>query len=168
MPGQVEIVGALLIELLQTEFRPDLVEHAPVQDVELDEGLAARAHFFHARLIERAPGIGKREPVELVAKRLQDAFGVARDPVPPIDAGAEHVIDERLDAVGLGARLCLRQNSRRSESRRPSKRAGSCYCRCTLEKPPTRHDCHRLLPRHVPPSTATDGTVVTKYGVRYQ
>ena len=101
MPGQVEIVGNLLVKFFQSKLRSDLVEHAPVQDVELDEGLASGAHFLHARLIERAPGISKREPIDRVAKRIQNTFGIACDPIPPIDAGAEHIVDERLDATAF-------------------------------------------------------------------
>ena len=63
MPGEVAIVGNLVCELLQTELRPDLIEHAPVQDVERDERLSPSAHLFHAPLIERAPDIGKGEPI---------------------------------------------------------------------------------------------------------
>ena len=76
-------------------------------------------------MIERAPGIGKREPIDLVAKRLQNTFGVVCDPIPPIDAGAEHIVDERLDAIRLRARFCLRENLCRRENRARSERAGS-------------------------------------------
>ena len=138
--------ATLVVELLQTERRPDLVEHAPVQDVELDERLAPGAHLFHARLIERAPRIGQGEPINPVAKRLQDTLGVARNPVPPIDAGAEHIVDERLDAARFRARGRLRHHLRRSETRTRTKRARRRNRRRTLEQASARDIRHRGFP----------------------
>src|SRR5262245_14570874 len=146
MPGEVEIIGNLVVELLQTELRPDLVERAPVQDVEFDEGLTPGAHLFHARLIQGPPSVGKGEPIDLVTKRLQNPLGIARDAVPPIDAGAEHIVDERPDPVRCRARLRLRQYVRRSEPPTRNKRACRRNRRRILEKAPARDVRHRLLP----------------------
>src|SRR6185295_7736824 len=65
MPGQIEIIRASVAELLKTELRPDPIEHAPVQDIELDERLSARAYLCESRRVQRAPSIGKCMPVEV-------------------------------------------------------------------------------------------------------
>jgi hypothetical protein len=62
-----------LAQLRETEARPDPVEIAPVQNVELAECYAARPHLFHCGLILRPPRIGEGDPVEIVARRPEDA-----------------------------------------------------------------------------------------------
>ena len=111
MPGEVQVVRDFVVELLEPEARADLIEHAAMQDIELHERLAARTHFLHARLIEPAPSIGEREPIDVVAERLENPLRVARNAVAPIDDGAEHVEDERLDG---GYRRGLSGRSRKA------------------------------------------------------
>ncbi len=112
VPRQRQLTGGFVVQHLETKFRPDLIEHAPVQHVELDEWLPPGAHFFHGWLIQRAPRIGKTDPVEVISQRLQDLFRLARDPVAPIDAGAKHV--EHKSLYGICRRgLCPRMAERR-------------------------------------------------------
>ena len=78
------------------EPRQDALEVAPVQDVELAERQPAGADFLHRRLIFAAPGVGKGEPVERMAERLEDRLGFARDAGAPVDQRAEHVEEQAL------------------------------------------------------------------------
>ena len=68
-----------------------------MQHVEPAEGQAPGAHFLHRRLVFVAPCIGERRPVERDALRRQQRLGLARDRAAPVDQGAEHVEDQRLD-----------------------------------------------------------------------
>ena len=65
--------SAVIGQSAQAEARQDALEIAPVQHVELGERNAAGAHLFHAGLVFAAPGVGKRDPVELMAKRREHA-----------------------------------------------------------------------------------------------
>ena len=49
-----------------------------------------------------APGVGKGDPVEVVAEARQDALGLAGDRGAPIDQGAEHVEEQGADAEDGG------------------------------------------------------------------
>src|SRR5215471_398800 len=83
MPGEVELRLRRLVELLQPKARLDLVEHAPVDDVELRKRLAAGADLVHAGLIFGAPRIREGKPVERISEWLEDFFRLAGDAVAP-------------------------------------------------------------------------------------
>ncbi len=110
MPCERELVGNLVVDILQAELRCNLVEHASVQDVEFYEWLPPGPYFFHGGLRECAPGVSKGEPIDFMAERLENALRVTGHSVPPIHASAEHIID---DSVGCRARFGLRQDPRR-------------------------------------------------------
>src|SRR5262245_62855612 len=57
MPGEIELVEHLRVGLLKSELRQNALEHAPMDDVELDEGSLAGAHLIRARLILWGPGV---------------------------------------------------------------------------------------------------------------
>src|SRR5262249_61922509 len=99
VPCEVALVEHGLGDLLQTEAPADAFEHAAMDQVELDELDLARAHLVHAGLILRTPGVRESEPVVRIAERLEDAFGLARNAVAPIDHGAEYVEHQGLDRI---------------------------------------------------------------------
>src|SRR5262249_56970136 len=79
------------------EAPADAFEHAAMDQVKLDELDLARAHLVHAGLILRTPGVRESEPVMRIAERLEDAFGLARNAVAPIDHVAEYIENQGLD-----------------------------------------------------------------------
>jgi hypothetical protein len=100
MTREIELCQHVLINLLQPEARPDPVEHAPMNHIELGEWNAARAHLVHPRLILRAPRrISEREPVKRIAQRLEDRLSLARNPRAPIDHRAEYVEEQRSHVI---------------------------------------------------------------------
>src|SRR5262245_19504052 len=108
MPGEIELVEHLRVDLLKSELRQNALEHAPMDDVELDEGNLAGAQLVHARLILRAPGVREGKPVERVSQGAQDRARLARNTIAPIDHGAEDVEHERLHAVAERRALGMR------------------------------------------------------------
>src|SRR5262249_20638897 len=105
MPGEIKLRLCRFVEFLEPEARLDLVEHAPVNDVELHERLPASAYLVHAGLVFGAPRIREGEPVERVSQRLEDSFRLAGDAIAPIHHGAEYIEKQGLD---LGQRVGLR------------------------------------------------------------
>jgi hypothetical protein len=106
VPGEVELRLGRLVESFQSELWPDLVEHAPVDHVELDEGFVAGADDVHAGLILTTPCIGEGQPVERISERFEDFLRLAGDAVAPVNDGTEYVEKQRLYLrQGIGLRL---------------------------------------------------------------
>src|SRR5712671_4840097 len=133
MPGEIKLRLRGFVEFLKPEARLDPVEHAPVNDVELHERLAAGAYLVHAGLIFGAPRIREGEPVERVSERLEDSFRFTGDAVSPIHDGAEHIEEQGLD---LGQRVRLRPRPWRSEEPRSGdrERRASSQHRAAIER----------------------------------
>ena len=135
VPGEVELDLGRLVKLLEAEARFDLVEHPPVNDVELHEWRAAEPHLVHRGLVFVAPCIGEIEPVERIAERLEDAFRLARDPGAPVDHGAEHVKEQRLH-IGhrVGRRLRANWRSFQESGRGHRENRGAAHEGATIER----------------------------------
>src|SRR5207237_2242684 len=99
MPRQSELVGGLVVQFLQTEFWPDLIQHAPVQNIEFEERLTPGTDLFHAGLIQRPPGIRKFNPIEIIAERLENTLGIVRHSIAPVYASAEHIENQPLHGI---------------------------------------------------------------------
>ena len=102
MPGERQFAQHLVGQTGETEARDEALEVAPVQDVELGEGLPAGAHLLHAGLVFGAPGIGEGDPVEPMAERGQNPLRLAGDRGPPVHQGAEDVEKQGADAGDRG------------------------------------------------------------------
>src|ERR1700730_15566115 len=99
MPRQIEIARRVLRQPGTPEPRQDAIEIFPVQHVELAEGPATSTHVLQGGLVFLAPGIGEGAPVELVSGGAENALGVAWDAGAKIDQRAEHVEEQRPDAL---------------------------------------------------------------------
>jgi hypothetical protein len=80
-----------------------LFEVLALQDVEPDPGPPAGSHGFQRRLVQRAPGVGKGEGIELDVVALEEGRGRARDARAPVDDRAEHVETEKTDLLEFAA-----------------------------------------------------------------
>ena len=122
--ASVSSASVALVELLDLEARQDAIEILPMQNIELDERPPPAAHLVHARPVFLAPGIREREPVEIMAHRLENSLHFARNAVAPIHHGAECVEDQRLDVGHRQRRPRLAPMS----GRREPERAGGHQC----------------------------------------
>jgi hypothetical protein len=95
MPGKREFAQHLIGEIAHAKARHETLKVAPVQDVQFAERDTAGTDLLHAGLVFGPPGVGKGRPVQVIPKRLQEPFGLAGDPRPPVDEGPEHVEEHR-------------------------------------------------------------------------
>ena len=102
MPHQRQIVEHFVRQVLQTEARQQAFEVAPVQHVELGEGLPAGAHFLHTGLVFAAPGVGESQPIELVSEQFEDFFRFPGDRLAPVHHRPEHVEKQGADHCWRG------------------------------------------------------------------
>src|SRR5690242_13654650 len=91
MPCKREFAQRVTGEIAHAKARHKSLEVAPVQDVEPAERDAAGANLLHAWLVFAPPGVREGGPVEVIPKRLQNPFGLAGNPRPPVDEGSKHV-----------------------------------------------------------------------------
>src|SRR6185437_12032394 len=77
----------------------ELVEDHAVQLVDLRPWQLAAAQALHRRLIAAAPLLGECLPIEGDAALAAEGCQLAQDAAMPVDHGAEHVEDQRLDAA---------------------------------------------------------------------
>ncbi len=102
MPDQRHIVEHFVGQVLQAEARQEASDVAPVQHVELGEGLPAGAHLLHPRLIFSPPGVGESGPVETIPERLEDFFGFPGNRRAPVNHGSKYVEEQGSDTEGGG------------------------------------------------------------------
>jgi hypothetical protein len=127
VPRAVEVRFLGLAEPTDAELVDDPIQRHPVQVVESGPGELTGSNAVHAWSVTRAPGVCEllgvdRQPP--ARRELADFRGNRR---APVDDGAEHVEDERLDG-GKIAGLARRRPARCAPSqrrRRNGQRAGA-------------------------------------------
>ena len=99
VPRQDQLMQRGFLQRLEAKMRQDLPQRPSVQHIQLHVRLAARAHLLHGRLVLVAPGVGELIPIHGMAHRLQQLLRLTRNAGSPVDEGAEHIEEKRLDLV---------------------------------------------------------------------